>query len=210
LTSSSSGAPPQAAAGLPIVSHNPLGLTTRTYKPMPVLDVPRELLQADNPLLSLLELFGQFLPQTHLGLLADAAAGAGMGRSLASVQRLFEPMTQPLLRVDAISLAVLKELSSAEQLSTSLIVLLDSAEVPLDAFRRSLSQLLHQMGDADALKMWIDSQLVSYRAIFDRINALRLHVLSDLSRDCPAFKECLDSFLSCQSRSVRCSLFIYL
>jgi len=192
-----------AAAGLPIVSHNPLGLTTRTYKPMPVLDVPKELLQADNPLLSLLELFGQFLPETHLGLLADAAAGAGMGRSLASVQRLFEPMTQPLLRVDAISLAVLKELSSAEHLSTSLIVLLDSTEVPLEAFRRSLSQLLHQMGDADALKMWIDSQLVSYRAIFDRINALRLHVLSDLSRDCPAFKECLDSFLSCQSRSVR-------
>ena len=189
--------------GLPIVSSSAMGLTTRTYNPRPALDVYRELLEAENPLLTLMEVYGECLPEAHYALLAEAAAGSGLGRSIGCVERMFAPLVLPLRRIDAATHNCLKELRACEELSSSLIVLVGSGEVPMDVYKRSLAQLFHQISDVDSIRLWVEIQLVSYRAIFDRINALKIDMLADLSAQSGAFKETFEFFVSCQSRVVR-------
>ena len=188
--------------GLPIVSRSAMGLTTRTYKTLPVMDVVKELREAENPLLRLMEVYGEHLPDAHYALLAEAAAGSGLGRSMDSVERMFRAFTEPLSRIDAATHNCLKELHACEDLSSSLIVLAGSGEVSLDVYKRSLSQLFHQIGDVDAVRLWVEIQLVSFRATFERVNALKIGMLADLSQQSRSFKEALESFVSCQSRVV--------
>jgi len=191
-----------ADGGLPIVASSTLGLTTRTYKPPPALDVAKALQESDNPLLTLLQIYSPSLPDVFQALLFEAAAGAGLGKSQAAVEKMFGPMAGPLSKLDAAALANLRELTMCEDLSNSLIVLLDSGEVPMDTYRRSLAQLFNQISQAEGVRLWIEVQLVSYRTIFERVRALSISMLGDLSRECPSFKESFESFTSCQSRLV--------
>jgi hypothetical protein len=178
------------------------GFTTRTYRHVPPPDFKKELMDSENPLLTLYNEYKDCLPDVFHSNLLDAASGKSSLKAMNTFRGLFTSILPDIRKLDLTSGIVLNELSLCEDMANNLIVVMGSDEIADDLYYRSLNQMYTKFGEIEGLKLWVDVQIGQYRAIFDRVNSLNINMIPSMVKASDVFEESYEVFLSCSGRSV--------
>jgi hypothetical protein len=187
---------------LPIAAASDMSvLITRTYRPKEERNFRQELASHSNPLMLLYEEYFECLPESlRSSLLASATGAFSKSTSIAVISKFFEHLLKPLGGLDASSYVVIKEISLCEEVAHDIIVVKGSASVPKHLLKRNLEQLMEKFGEVASLIAFVDTQLIEYRVIFDRMQSLDISSLPHLDGNCPSFSQALSSFTSASGR----------
>ena len=187
---------------LPIVSADPMGLVTRTYRHIDPRDFRKEIIESENPLLTIYEEYKDCIPDVFRSSLLDASTGSSTVRTSTAISNLFGSILPDVQKLDTTSSIILKELASCEEMANNIIMVNGSGEIADDLYFRGLTQLYKKLGEIDTLKLWIDVQLGQYRSIFEKINSLSISMLPNLMKNSSSFEDSYEAFVSCSGRQV--------
>lgn len=187
---------------LPIVSSVEGLLVTRTYRQTLPKVLANELAGSETPLLALYEEFSDLLNDVYKTRLLHAAIDEKHLKAIHIVAKVFKEFESNIARVDGQLDDILHAIQRSENIAADLIVLSDTDSKTSKQFAIALSEMSRMLGEAETHKLWVDIQLIEYRSIMEKANALGFSTIPSLLQGSKEFAFVYSTFFSAQGKSV--------
>jgi hypothetical protein len=122
------------------------------------------------------------------------------------LSKLFRTISPQIDRLHSAASKAIATVQKAQAISSDLIVLICSGEHSNNQFKGAAQEMYRLMGEVEVVKLWIDMQLLQYRSIFESYIALNLNTFSSSPEINNEYQEVYNTYISCQSVSVRVPL----
>ena len=179
------------------------GMVTKSYRRIPKRKLVDELANSKTPLMLLYNEYMDVLDEYHSAKLLNYMVDQGTLESKKAVHKVFSLMYPVVEKIDTTITKGLKDMDGCEKMTMALISLAnDGSKVPSTVYRKSLEQLYRKVGEIESMKLWVEIQLIEFRAIFTRINAPSITALPELLMDSKALNNSYQLILSIQGKMV--------
>lgn len=179
------------------------GMVTKTYRKMPKRKLKDEVANSRTPFLLLYNEYVDVLDDFHAAKLFNFMADQGTLESKKAIQKVFSLMYPVVDKVDTTITKGLKDMDGCEKMTMALISLAnDGSKVPSTVYRKSLEQLYRKVGEIESMKLWVEIQLIEFRAIFTRINAPSITALPELLLESKPLSMSYQAVLAIQGKMV--------
>ncbi len=179
------------------------GMVTKSYRKIPKRKLVDELANSKTPFILLYNEYVDVLDEYHRAKLLNFMVDQGTLESKKSVHKVFNLMYPVVEKIDTTITKGLKDMDGCEKMTMALISLAnDGSKVPSTVYRKSLEQLYRKVGEIESMKLWVEIQLIEFRAIFTRINAPSITALPELLMDNKALNNSYQLILSIQGKMV--------